>query len=256
MTRSARQAKRSALPDLSLSGGVAALGAMVSRNPVLVGGSTAFLVALFYVSANALWYQPHAHTGAFFATRGFSAPAGMDAPREEEPETTIRIERPELPEPAQALARPAGDPVIEQVQRILKGLDFYSGAVDGLAGPNTTRAISDYQRKVGLTPTGRIDEQLLGQLGATASIETPPPTPLARDMREAAVQAGPATNNHISSIQAGLRAFGNEGMEVDGIFGARTKAALLEFQSLFGLPETGEPDEATYMKMKEIGLTN
>ena len=38
--------------------------------------------------------------------------------------------------------------------------------------------------------------------------------------------------------------------------GARTKAAIREFQSLFGLPETGEPDEAVYAKMREIGLTN
>jgi hypothetical protein len=252
MARSARQVKRSAHPDLSLSGGVAALGAMVSRNPVLVGGSTAFLVALFYVSANALWYQPHAHTGAFFATRGFSMPIGIDDLRDDEPETTIRIERPEQPE--QAPARP-GDPVIEQVQRILKGLDFYAGAVDGLAGPNTTKAITDYQRKVGLTPNGKIDDQLLSQLGATASIE-PVPAPPARHTEDAAVQTAATSNSRISSIQAGLRAFGNEGMEIDGVVGARTKAALLEFQSLFGLPETGEPDEATYVKMKEIGLTN
>ena len=43
-----------------------------SRNPALAGGATAFLVALSFVSANALWYQPYAHSGAFFATRDFS----------------------------------------------------------------------------------------------------------------------------------------------------------------------------------------
>ncbi|TGR62427.1 peptidoglycan-binding protein, partial [Mesorhizobium sp. M2D.F.Ca.ET.223.01.1.1] len=32
--------------------------------------------------------------------------------------------------------------------------------------------------------------------------------------------------------------------------------AIKEFQALFGLPETGEPDEAVYVKMREIGLTN
>ncbi len=42
----------------------------------------------------------------------------------------------------------------------------------------------------------------------------------------------------------------------DGVVGARTKAAIKEFQSLFGLPATGEPDEAVYVKMREIGLTN
>jgi peptidoglycan hydrolase-like protein with peptidoglycan-binding domain len=53
-----------------------------------------------------------------------------------------------------------------------------------------------------------------------------------------------------------LKAFGNDGMEVDGVMGSKTKSAIREFQSLFGLPVTGEPDEALYAKMREIGLTN
>lgn len=57
-------------------------------------------------------------------------------------------------------------------------------------------------------------------------------------------------------IQAGLKAFGNDGIEIDGVPGARTKSAIREFQALFGLPETGEPDPAVYVKMREIGLTN
>ena len=36
----------------------------------------------------------------------------------------------------------------------------------------------------------------------------------------------------------------------------RPRAAIREFQSLFGLPVTGEPDEKLYAKMREIGLTN
>ena len=63
-------------------------------------------------------------------------------------------------------------------------------------------------------------------------------------------------DRQIMKLQAGLRAFGNDDMEVDGILGARTRAAINEFQALFGLPETGEPDEAVYAKMREIGLTN
>jgi peptidoglycan hydrolase-like protein with peptidoglycan-binding domain len=60
----------------------------------------------------------------------------------------------------------------------------------------------------------------------------------------------------IVKIQAGLKAFGNDDMQLDGVVGARTKAAIKEFQSLFGLPQTGEPDEIVYVKMREIGLTN
>src|SRR5918996_3157853 len=99
MARSAKQAKRSGGRGYALNSGVAALGGLISRNPVFVGGSTAFLVALLYVSANALWYQPHPHPGAFFATRDFD-PA--DWPRDDTDQgTTIHLVRPD-----EAAARP------------------------------------------------------------------------------------------------------------------------------------------------------
>ena len=60
----------------------------------------------------------------------------------------------------------------------------------------------------------------------------------------------------IQRIQAGLKAFGNDGIEIDGVVGPRTRAAILEFQSLFGLPETGEATQETLAKMREIGLTD
>ena len=60
----------------------------------------------------------------------------------------------------------------------------------------------------------------------------------------------------IVKIQAGLRAFGNEGIEIDGVMGERTRSAVREFQTLFGLPVTGQPDARLLEKMTEIGLTN
>jgi hypothetical protein len=151
MARSAKQAKRSGR-GYALNSGVAALGGLISRNPVFVGGSTAFLVALLYVSANALWYQPHPHPGAFFATRDFD-PA--DWPRDDTDQgTTIHLVRPD-----EAAARPKGDPQVEQVQAILKELGFYDGTVDGIAGPNTGKAIEDYRRKMGLEVSGSVDAE-------------------------------------------------------------------------------------------------
>ena len=48
-------------------------------------------------------------------------------------------------------------------------------------------------------------------------------------------------------------AFGNEGIDVDGMMGTKTRNAIREFQSIFGLPVTGEPDEKLYRKMRELG---
>ncbi|WP_027143958.1 peptidoglycan-binding protein [Mesorhizobium sp. WSM3626] len=260
MARSAKQAKAVKRRSNALQDGAIAVGGMISRNPVLVGGSTAFLVTLFYVSANALWYQPFPHAGAFFATRHFQ---GFPHAAADEPETTINIVRPNA-----APAPIKGDPVVEQVQGILKDLDFYSGTVDGISGPNTRKAIQAYQQKVGLNASGEIDALLLDQLGATpktAAVPKPQPRP---DMAPAAVPVSLQTNEaqtnaalqgpdpRIVKIQAGLKAFGNDDMQLDGVVGARTKAAIKEFQTLFGLPQTGEPDEIVYVKMREIGLTN
>lgn len=268
MARSAKQARKPVVDDRNpLQEGALALGGLIARNPVLVGGSTAFLVALFYVSANALWYQPHPHTGAFFSTREAAEFPDMDAGA---PETTIKIERPQA-----EMVPPQGDPRIEQVQSILKDLSFYGGAVDGLNGPATRQAIEAYQKKVGLAATGEIDSLLLEQLGAaetTAGIAPKPapridPTPapasaprMAPAPARAPVRSEPLSdaglNARIMKIQSGLKAFGNDGIEIDGVIGARTKAAIREIQALFGLPETGEPDQAVYVKMREIGLTN
>ena len=153
------------------SGGAAAF---LVRHRRLVGGLTAFAVAFSYVAANAVWYQPHAHGSAFFATRPLggqqdATDAGEAAARHE---TIIRLEReaapaagvpvapPQqaatprepsrpaaLPEPAQQATAPAvpaaprGDPTVEKVQRILSELNLYAGEVDGLTGPQTRAAI-------------------------------------------------------------------------------------------------------------------
>ncbi|TIS59758.1 peptidoglycan-binding protein [Mesorhizobium sp.] len=258
MARSAKQPKAVKRRSNAFEDGAMALGSLISRNPVLVGGSTAFLVTLFYVSANALWYQPFPHAGAFFATRSIE---GFPRTDTDEPETTINIVR-----PGQAPAPVKSDPVVEQVQGILKDLDFYSGTVDGITGPNTRKAIQTYQQKVGLNASGEIDSVLLDQLGATpttAAVPHPVPRPAEPAAVPAVIPASAPANAptqapdaRIVKIQAGLKAFGNDDMQLDGVVGARTKAAIKEFQSLFGLPETGEPDEVVYVKMREIGLTN
>lgn len=263
MARSAKRPKVVEPERGVFAEGAVAIGQLIASNPVLVGGSTAFLVTLFYVSANALWYQPFPHTSAFFATRSIE---NFPHTVSDEPETTINIVR---QAPAQPAVKP--DPVVQQVQGILKDLDFYDGTVDGLTGPATRKAIQAYQLKVGLPGSGEIDATLLDQLGArqtTAAIPHPIPRPADGAANVSAAKppvipvsapADGATQSpdaHIVKIQAGLKAFGNNDMQLDGKVGARTKSAIKEFQALFGLPETGEPDEAVYVKMREIGLTN
>jgi peptidoglycan hydrolase-like protein with peptidoglycan-binding domain len=255
--RSRRQSRRNDYPEAG-----SAIAAFLIKRRRGVGALTAFVVAFSYVSANAIWYQPHAHGSAFFATRALPEVAGVEVPRPEaEPslETIIRLESEVsgIAVPVERPDAPQGDPTVREVQRVLSDLDLYDGPVDGLAGPQTGSAVKAYQQMVGLEVTGSIDEPLLQQLGAaprqatrTASIEPTVASDASPD------ETSPSADRMVMRIQAGLRAFGNDGIEVDGVVGAQTRAALVEFQSLFGLEETGEPDSAVYAKMREIGLTD
>ncbi|MER2533740.1 MAG: peptidoglycan-binding protein [Rhizobiaceae bacterium] len=260
MARSARLADPVEEEKGLVRSGVDGLVAFAAQRPGAVGGGVAFIVALSFVSANALWYQPHQHRGAFFATRSF--PAG--APQRLERETVIRIERPEaaaVSAPVPAPMPHPGDPRVERVQTVLRGLRIYQGEIDGLNGPATRKAVETYQARLALPVTGVIDSSLLASLGVadetTASVP-PSPTPRPQgSVLQAEGQATQASNEErIKRIQGGLRAFGNAKIEIDGLIGSRTRAALKEFQSLFGLQQTGEPDEAVYAKMREIGLAN
>ena len=293
--------RREPSPFASLVGGAAAsTGAAIAENPVLVGSSTAFLVVLFYVSANALWNQPYRHPGPLMETRFVverPAPPPLPASRPAtmmRPTSEVTNSVPPAPEPAAAMAaRPS--PVQERTMRVqiaLESLGLYRGTVDGLMGPQTRAAISGYQKTLGMEGTGEIDDRLLDALGiatdrqttrslpaepqpaprapapaagapeqAYAAVPAAAPVPRSRDaaattdlLREA--RAAAAVQAELVRIQAGLRAFGNEGIEIDGVMGEKTRAAIREFQSLFRLPVTGEPDDQLLAKMQEIGLTN
>ncbi len=296
-----------------LRAGAAGAGMAIARNPIAVGGATAFAVAFSFVSANALWYQPHFHAGALISTRepvfvettpAPTFPAAVEdvpsqAPRQIAPDrdTTgaIPVQRPDVLQ--------GGDPVVRKVQKVLEDLGLYHGTIDGLQGAATRTAIGNYRRIVGLDSNPVVDEALLRQLGlsnATAATEQAPGTPSvvqtptvvpiptprpAYQPQAAQAQPAMATRPQTASVpvpaaevpqprvqtaalaaveadptimrvQAGLKAFGNDAITVDGILGQDTQTAIREFQSLFGLPVTGRPDDTFLAKMREVGLTN
>lgn len=229
---------------------VAATGATIARNPALVGGSTAFVVALFFVSANAMWYQPHLQSSAFFQTRALPEVKLLPAPEDEALGTGTE-------QPAAAASSQPVDSTVKQVQETLAGLKLYGGRVDGRMGTSTSEAIATYQKILGQPVTGRIDETLLNHLGIHhASVSTASIAPDTAPVPQVSPFSQPALETHelISRIQKGLKAFGNEDVDVDGMIGTKTRTGIREFQSLFGLAVTGEPDMELYAKMQEIGL--
>ncbi len=210
----------------------------------------AFLVTFSFVSANAIWYQPHAHRDAFFPTRDFVRSLYEE---QGEPETTFLIERPDpaaRPRPA-----PVADPVTAEVQRVLRELGFYDGTVDGLSGPATFKAIDTYRQTVGLEGAAKIDATLLEQLGIEPTTSGILPQPAPREI----LQSSQPDSEAIAltrKVQAGLKVHKYADMEIDGILGARTKAAIEEYQAEAGLAVTGVPDKKLLAKMRAQNLVN
>lgn len=169
---------------------------------------------------------------------------------------------------------PGGDPEVAKMQQKLLSLGFYNGAVDGLAGKGTRAAIEAYRKAsadMGIetaqpavgsasdtTASIAIPAARPGHSAEKATVQTVSATPA--DKLTAGTAQQPAGTSlapaEVVRIQAGLRAFGNDKVEIDGKVGASTKTAIREFQNLFKLPVTGEPDAKLLAKMQEIGLIN
>jgi peptidoglycan hydrolase-like protein with peptidoglycan-binding domain len=53
---------------------------------------------------------------------------------------------------------------VREIQTALKSLGYYSGGVDGIAGPKTASAIRSYQQQNGLQVDGRASAELLNHM--------------------------------------------------------------------------------------------
>src|SRR4030095_6339952 len=92
---------------------------------------------------------------------------------------------------------------------------------------------------------GEIDHALLEQLGAsdtTAGIKPKKAAAAAPqgDVKAETISAIIASAEDVKpdpmilKIQAGLKAFGNDGMEIDGVIGSKNRAGIKRIQSLVG----------------------
>ncbi|MGB8818320.1 MAG: peptidoglycan-binding domain-containing protein [Rhizobiaceae bacterium] len=257
-------------------------GQRISDNPAMAGSSVAFAVIMFYVSTNALYYQPYQHKDALFSTRSMQQYVAPDLPKpvaalnsKDVKTQSYKVTREDSMAPAKRLA----DPTLADIQSALAQLKIYNGSVDGLPGPKTRAAIAKFQQEAGLEPTGEIDPLLLDAirtasipaekipapkpkvkpLAANPAVKPTPPQQTAEVSAEAAstpTSPSSLSNEDLLRLQAGLKAFGNDFIEVDGRIGSKTRDAIREFQNLFQLTVSGEPNREVLDKLQEIGLVS
>ncbi|MCM1194531.1 MAG: peptidoglycan-binding protein [Firmicutes bacterium] len=114
----------------------------------------------------------------------------------------------------------------------------YSLAVDGAFGADTMRAVTDFQKNNGLSPDG-----IAGKNTWTVLLTLPPRPTLRRSSRGAYV------TYLQEKLTSKLYPLGN----IDGIFGAATERAVMEFQQENGLSSDGIVGPLTWQKVSEIG---
>lgn len=251
--QSARRPKK--VSNLEHYSGVAAqrTGAFVSDNPALVGGTTAFAVAMFFVASNALWYQPNAHHEAFFETRSLETYKAPPLPQKHSKLESAKRGKEDLFRIIQDEA-PESDPVVRDIQSALQDMAMYDGSVDGIAGPRTLAAIREFQQKAGMEPNGKVGEPLLDAI-RTASIPAPKlkrVAPKKTDTISTKVDTV-VDGGQIKRIQAALKKHGHDEIDADGIAGSKTRDAIKAYQARKKLKVTGVADAALLKSMTKAG---
>jgi peptidoglycan hydrolase-like protein with peptidoglycan-binding domain len=166
---------------------------------------------------------------------------------------------PAAPAPA-APAAPAANPFVgmtvgaqgdnvKALQRALLGTGLVlRGGADGVFGAATRAALVSFQKVNGRPETGVVSETDASQL-ALGAAQTPATTPqgVSGSVGHAVFgeRGSRVTTLQQALIAAGITVRGG----ADGIFGAATAGAILEFQRRHGLTPTGKMDDATAAKL-------
>jgi peptidoglycan hydrolase-like protein with peptidoglycan-binding domain len=159
-------------------------------------------------------------------------------------------------------------PLVAYVELFLNIVSEKYGSIEPIEvnifyGPETTRAIREFQNIMGLAPTGIVDQETLNLLYWDAySILTTTPVEELRlpflpymgvNLTEGMGPEYPRIVlleimlNTISLMHPEIRP-----VEVSGEFDSNTTAAVIAFQNLYGLPLTGVVDEETWNRINEV----
>jgi len=134
-----------------------------------------------------------------------------------------------------ALAAGGPDPEIAALQVSLRSKGMYFGQIDGLSGPMTAKGLRSFQRLARLPVTGELGPRTRAELGA-----------LGRPLVARRVLVQGTYGWDVSSLQFLLARAGHlRLLDVDGHFGASTKASLVRFQRSRGLGVDGVAGPAT-----------
>ncbi|MFN3224734.1 MAG: peptidoglycan-binding domain-containing protein [Hyphomicrobiales bacterium] len=124
------------------------------------------------------------------------------------------------------------------LQLELQGLGFNPGPPDGVMGPQTRRALTEFQSRNDLQRTGSMNAETRAALDrATTELFAG----IAAEFAQRAEQSQAAeqfNSDDIFSAQVALQRLGFSPGAADGEFGSRTRQAMNDFQRRYGLEQT------------------
>ncbi|BCP52781.1 hypothetical protein K32_13980 [Kaistia sp. 32K] len=258
-TRRKRPAARSRKPVKDSEGLLSRLADKVIENPLQSGGLVVILIVGSVIVSNAAFLQTKRHPDPLFVTRGGAAqgqsdtasadgePASVPLPKSRTQVALPHTQPQPTPVSTSTVASATPSNLIADTQQALAAAKLYTGAVDGVMGPQTKAAISAFEKKIGLIPTGQPSARLLGQIRKgqpRAEVAEPASTGSIED---------PATRARIKKVQVALNQIGYGPVDVDGRGGGKTANAIRRFELDNGLPMTGAAGDAVIAKLVLIG---
>ena len=134
---------------------------------------------------------------------------------------------------------------VKTLQDKLNALGYNSGSVDGIFGAKTYAAVTAFQKANGLGVDGIVGKLTWGKLyGVSPAMPVETTTVVGRPT----VSYG-SRGDAVRKLQELLNALGYDCGSVDGIFGSKTKAAVLAFQKANGLAADGIVGPLTWGKL-------
>ena len=135
-------------------------------------------------------------------------------------------------------------PDVASIQNKLKKAGFLSDKADGIYGDNTVKAVSAFQKKIGLPVTGNVDARTLSVLNRVID----------KGNRSTGSQIEDEltlgdSGDRVIKLQNLLLLHGYNPGGVDGQFGNGTKQAVMKLQKKNSMPLTGVVDEGVWNRL-------
>ncbi|TCS78629.1 peptidoglycan-binding protein [Tepidibacillus fermentans] len=153
----------------------------------------------------------------------------------------------------QTLRRGDRNDYVKTLQSWLYKAGFNPGAIDGIYGANTEKAVKEFQKKVGITADGIAGKQTYQALQKYVRTQTTvPKSNVSSDNRNewtGQTLSRGSRGETVKDLQRMLNLAGYK-IKVDGLYGSETEQAVEGFQKLVGISADGVAGIQTYRSLK------